>query len=86
MPKKSRRVAATYAMKSKTKKAPARPNIVIQYPSDAEIPEIASADKTVQEESFDYSSYRYVVSDLRRMGLLIGVLIVAMVVLTIFLR
>jgi len=87
MPKKSRRVAATYAMKSKAKRASGRPNVASQYTGDTEIPQIARVDKKVQEEkSIDYSSYRYVISDLRRMGLLIGVLVIAMIVLTIFLR
>jgi|ETNmetMinimDraft_2_1059921.scaffolds.fasta_scaffold49226_2 hypothetical protein len=86
MPKKSRRAAAAYAMKSKSKKVSGRPSPVVQYPSDAEVPGIVSVNEAIHEESIDFSSYRYVVNDLRRMGLLIGVLIITMIVLTIILR
>ena len=87
MSKKSRRPAATYAMKSKVKKTPGRPNIPTQYPVDAGIAGTGYIDHTsLGQESVDYSGYKYVVSDLRRMGILIGGLAIVLIILTIFLR
>ena len=87
MPKKSRRVAATYAMKSKGKKAPVRPNIPTHYPVDAGLADTGYTEDIVRsQDKADYSGYKYVVSDLRRMGILIGGLVVVLIILTIFLR
>ena len=86
MPKKSHRTAATYAMKSKARKASGRPNIPTHYPTNAAVADTEYADDIVQsQDKVDYSGYRYVVSDLRRMGILIGGLAVILIIITIFL-
>jgi len=87
MPKKSRRVAAKYAMKSKAKKAHARPNIQTHYPVDAGLSDTEYTEDIVRsKDKADYSGYKYVVSDLRRMGIFIGGLAIILLILTIFLR
>ena len=86
MPKKSRRTAATYAMKSKVKKTSGRPNIPTHYPVDTRLADTEYADDIVRSQyKADNSGYKYVVSDLRRMGILIGGLAVVLIILTIFL-
>ena len=87
MPKKSRRSAATYAMKSKVKKAPGRPNITTHYPVGAGMADAGYIDNTAKgQEKVDYSGYKYIVTDLRRMGILMGGLAIVLIILTIFLR
>ncbi|MFC1979060.1 hypothetical protein ACFLVP_03635 [Chloroflexota bacterium] len=86
MAKQSRRTAASYAMKSRVKKTPSRPNIVGQYPVDSDVSDNGYAVGVIQAQEQVNSTYRYVVSDLRRMGILIGGVAVVLVILTIFLR
>jgi len=87
MAKKSRRIAASYAIKSKVKKASGRPNVPIHYPDDTTISNDGYANDAVKGLGEAYvSTYKYVVKDLYRMGILIGGLAVILVVLTIFLR
>jgi len=87
MPKKSRHLAAKYAQKSRTKRTTHRPNIVSQYPVEAESSNVISVDDGIQDrDNINYSRYGYVVSDLRNMGILIGGLAVVLIILTIVLR
>ncbi|MFC1998450.1 hypothetical protein ACFLVR_02265 [Chloroflexota bacterium] len=87
MPKKSRQLAAKYAQKSRTKRTVHRPNIVSQYPVEAESSNVISVDDGIQDRgNINYSRYGYVVSDLRNMGILIGGLAVVLIILTIVLR
>ena len=87
MPKKSRQLAARYAQKSRTKKSAHRPNIVREFPVEAESSNVLSADDGIQDrDNINYSRYGYVVSDLRNMGILIGGLAVVLIILTIVLR
>jgi hypothetical protein len=87
VPKRSRQVAAKYAQKSRGKKADRRPNIPAATSIDQQPPDISATDAPLHEEDLSsYPVYGYVIEDLRRMGITIGLLAVVLVVITIFLR
>jgi len=87
MPKRSRQVAAKYAQKSRGKKADRRPNIPVANSAQQQVADIATADAPVHEGDLSsYPVYGYVIEDLRRMGITIGLLAVVLVIITVFLR
>ncbi|MBT3362942.1 MAG: hypothetical protein HN929_04585 [Chloroflexi bacterium] len=87
MPKKSRKVTGTYSLKSKKKAVPDRSNLVNLYSGQHEEDHVAHAAGAARDyDKVDESSYRYVGQDLRKMGMLIGVMVVILIVLTIVLN
>ena len=87
MPKRSRQVAAKYAQKSRGKKADRRPNIPAVGSAEQQTTDtIVVDDHGHQEDISSYPAYGYVIEDLRRMGITIGLLAVVLVIITIFLR
>ena len=87
MPKRSRQIAAKYAQKSRGKKINRRPNIPVANSVEQQAPDITVNEVPVHEEDLSsYPVYGYVIEDLRRMGITIGLLAVVLVIITVFLR
>ena len=87
VPKRSRQVAAKYAQKSRGKKADRRPNIPVADNAEPQVADISTTDTPVHEEDLSsYPVYGYVIEDLRRMGITIGLLAVVLDIITVFLR
>lgn len=87
MPKRSRQIAAKYAQKSRGKKSDRRINIPVADNAQQQVDDIQMTDVPVHEEDLSaYPVYGYVIEDLRRMGITIGLLAVVLVIITVFLR